>query len=136
MSKCTGINRDLTQCELEALPGSGFCFSHSQTSRRVYRAQVFTLSPEEVEARIKRLTPKQLEALEYLSGGETYESAGEVLGVVALSLVNRVSTAVKRAGVRSRCELIALYAMWRQSHTEYKSPWQWDSAKWGESTWG
>jgi len=120
--KCTGINRDLSQCKLEALPGKQFCFSHDQTSRRVYRAEVFTLAPEEVDDRIRRLTPKQLEALEYFAGGHTYQSAGVILGINQVSFTNRVSVAIRRAGVQSRLQLMCLYAMWRAAKRESQIP--------------
>jgi len=108
---------------------NGLCFSHLQMAfsdreeafERAsdpvleigYQPQIFLLPSCEIERRIKCLTKKQLEALEYLAGGETYQSAGLILGIDSGTFTNRVSVAVRRAGVKTRMQLICLYALWR-----------------------
>jgi DNA-binding NarL/FixJ family response regulator len=120
--QCTGTNLDGQQCRMIARQ-NGFCFHHDQLARAQrasgaiarlkYRAEIFALAPAEIAERISRLTGRELEALEYLCGGETYKSGGDALGITDASFTNRVAIAIRAAGVRTRSQLICLYSIWR-----------------------
>ena len=113
MNKCKGLNRTGEPCSKQAMNDSDLCFSHSQITYPARQADIFLLSPDEIEYRIHGLTWKQVEALELLCSGETYHSAGVILGIDSGTFTNRVSAAIKRADVRTRSQLICLYAIWR-----------------------
>lgn len=128
--RCIGKTISGERCPMRAIKDR-LCFSHAQIARDaqgdpdaggihakpklrpMHQAWIFALSPREVADRIERLTVKQMTALEYLCDGETYKSMSAVLGVTDGAIVNWLTFAARRAGVRTRVELIALYAMWR-----------------------
>jgi DNA-binding CsgD family transcriptional regulator len=117
LMQCTALTRSGDRCPMRATE-NGLCFSHFQISQQVEFygvpcAEIFTWPAGDVAYRIRCLTPKQIQALELLCSGMTYERAGEVLGICYGTLANRLSLARKRAGVRTVQELVALYAAWR-----------------------
>ena len=107
-NRCTGTNRDGTRCLMAAVQ-NGKCFAHSQLPH----AEIFQWSAGDIEYRIRCLTPKQIQALERVCNGETYQAAAAVLGVTFGSFANRLSIAKARAGVKTIQQLIAMYAAWR-----------------------
>jgi predicted DNA-binding protein (UPF0251 family) len=98
---------------------NGLCFAHSQLPH----AQIFQWALTEIEDRIRCLTTKQLQALELVCDGQTYEVAATVLGVAQGTFCNRLSSARAAAGVATVQQLIVLYAIWRalKVHAEYQS---------------
>ena len=74
---------------------------------------IFALSRDEISRVIESLTRRQREALEYLCRGMTNAEASEELGINDGSFSTRITHAAERAGVESRLQLIAMYAIWR-----------------------
>lgn len=110
--QCTWIETNGKSCESMARVGE-LCMYHNRIAQTV-RQGIFALSMAEVCERVERLTRKQLEALDYLSQGQTYEVAARCLGVTENSLSQRVTHAKVRAGAKNRSELVALYSIWRK----------------------
>lgn len=108
MNRCTGINRDGTQCRMKAVT-KGLCFAHS----KLPSAEIFQWDAGEIENRIRCLSVKELQALELVCAGEVYEKAAVVLGITSGSFANRLSIARKLAGMKTIQQLIALYAVYR-----------------------
>ncbi len=78
-----------------------------------YYAEIFTWSREEIDRRMKQLTPKQIETLEYFCDGYLYRTMAAAQGVNEGTIRNRVNLAMEWAGVQTRLELICLYTLWR-----------------------
>jgi len=106
--RCTSLDRDGQRCDMKAI-ANGLCFAHSQLPH----AEIFQWALTEIEDRIRCLTVKQLQALELVCDGQTYEAAATVLGVTSGSVANRLSAARAAAGMATIQQLIALYAIWR-----------------------
>jgi DNA-binding CsgD family transcriptional regulator len=106
--RCSRALPDGTQCKRRAFQDFR-CFMHSGLER----AEIFQWLPTEIESRIGNLTVRQIQALERVCDGHTYETAAEALGVAYGSFSNRLIAAKERAGVKTVHELIVLYAIWR-----------------------
>jgi hypothetical protein len=84
----------------------------------VYEGQILDLPLHEIDRRMQRLTAKELEALECLCEGWTYKTGGVTLGVTDASFTNRITLATRAAGVKTRLQLVAMYAIWKCVQTE------------------
>lgn len=111
--QCNGLTRTGKRCSMQAVKDD-LCFHHSQLAHPVWIADIFLLSQEEIELRIRRLTPKELQALELVCDGQTYKRAAAALGMTPGSFGNRISLALAHAGTKTMQQLIALYAIWRR----------------------
>jgi len=106
--RCTSLDRDGQRCDMKAV-ANGLCFAHSQLPH----AEIFQWALTQVEDKIRSLSVKQLQALELVCDGQTYEAAAARLGVAPGTFANRLSAARAAADVRTVQQLIALYSVWR-----------------------
>src|SRR5688572_21450403 len=106
--RCARTLPDGTQCRMRAIQDFR-CFMHSGLEQ----AEIFRWSATDIAGRIGNLTTKQIQALERVCDGHTYETAAEILGVTYGSFSTRLSLAKERAGVKTVHELIVLYVIWR-----------------------
>ena len=120
MPKCIATNRFGAPCEMRVVKDN-LCFSHSQIAHLRVRLQQTGFKLDEVD-RMGRLTICQRQALDFLCTGETDRSAARILGIVHDSFSTRVRKAMKRAGVKTRLQLIALYSVWRVQNGELHMP--------------
>ena len=132
--RCTAVTRRFgQQCRFEAMPGSELCFRHDPSTlpaRQLASARAratrkeflenkpairdpFEMSFDELDRIVARLTSRQMQAIEHLSRGETYRETAALLDRSSGSFTVRMSKALGRTGVRSRAQLIAIYAVWK-----------------------
>lgn len=133
MSRCLGTTKAGWPCRSSAMNGDRYCFAHhpdlgarrkemseylSVTHRQhacwpLINGSVFELTWSEIDRRIKFLTPRQIEALEFICSGKTFRCRGEVLGIGGRSFENRLWIARAKVGAWSRAQLIAMFAIWK-----------------------
>jgi hypothetical protein len=132
--QCESRTRSGARCRSFAIEGDLYCYHHSPArheqrketneylseirKRPSYvfyppKGSVFSLSRAEINRRIRCLTPRQLEALEFVVSGRSFDRHGEALGIVARTFQSRLSSAQNHTGMLTRAQLICLYAIWR-----------------------
>jgi DNA-binding NarL/FixJ family response regulator len=77
--------------------------------------KLFTLTLEEIEYKISRLTDGQREILFHLARGKSDHEVAAVLFIPVARMRSRLSNAWDRVGFSRKEPLIALYAIWTYS---------------------
>lgn len=78
-----------------------------------YQVNLFELSTNEVDYQISRLTPGQIEILTYMVEGKRERDILPLLNINLTTLRSRLLTACDRVGVKTRWQLIGLFAIWK-----------------------
>jgi len=78
-----------------------------------YAVNPFDLRASEVDYQISRLTPCQIEILMHLVEGKRERDILPLLNINLTTLRSRLLTACDRVGVKTRWQLIGLFAIWK-----------------------
>lgn len=74
---------------------------------------VFSLTPDQLQDLMHRLTPRQVEIVELLAQGKSRRQVASILSISPETVKTHVWKICRKLDAEGRVQVIVLYAMWR-----------------------